>query len=128
MHTVTTLPTMSNPRTYALIEDWPFGRQRCRAKFWVEGKPGRERVVRLTENKTRTGWNKPKKLTYADRYAILDGDDGKTYLLYKSRTWDFIGVMCGDMKSSAGSISERDKRFAEFQRLLDTRTEGEAPR
>ncbi len=121
------LPKMSNPRTYTLIEGWPFGRRRCRAKFWVEGKPGRERVVRVTENKTRTGWNKPKKLTYARRCAIVDGDDGKTYLLCETQLYQSIGVMQGDMKFSAGYINNHDDRFAEFQQLLDSRLESEAP-
>ena len=71
----------SNLRTRAEFDDWPFGRQRCRCVFWIEtGKRG-ERCCRVTENKTRTGWNKAKKLTFAARMVIADGNDGKTYVL-----------------------------------------------
>jgi len=66
---------LSNPRTEAVVEDWPSGRRRVTATFTVEdgGKRG-FRVARVT-----TG--KPKKTTYHLRMTIVDGDDGRIYAL-----------------------------------------------
>ena len=115
------LPTMSNPRTSVTIDDWPIGRQRCRARFWIERKAGKgERACRITENKTRTGWNKPKRATYARRCAIVDGDDGRTYIL--SSGLGSVLVMQGDMKFSAGYVYPEDSQYDGLRLLLDTRT------
>lgn len=67
---------LSNPRTEAIIEDWPHGRnRRVTATFTVENGGNRGfRVARVT-----TG--KPKKTTYHLRIKIVDGDDGKIYVL-----------------------------------------------
>lgn len=96
--------SFSNLRTRAEFDDWPFGRQRCRCRFWIEtGKRG-ERCCRVTENKARTGWNKAKKLTFAARMVIADGDDGKTYVL----AWGGYGsvyVHFSDMKHATGLVS-----------------------
>jgi hypothetical protein len=97
--------TFSNPRTNAMIEDWPIGRQRCRARFEVEQKHGKgERVARYTENKARTGWNRPKRTTYADRFVIVDGDDGRTYLLADNRTYHAVTVWLGDMQHTSETV------------------------
>ena len=71
------LPVLSNPQMEVVIDDWPIGRQRCKAWFAVETGPRGERVSRRTENKSRTGWNAPKYTTYAMRACIVDGDDGR---------------------------------------------------
>lgn len=81
----------SNPRREAIIENWPSGRKHVTARFWIEIHPKRgERACRQT-----TG--KPKKLTYAPHFCIVDGDDGRTYLLHDSN-YGHITVMEGNMK------------------------------
>ncbi len=66
----------SNPRTSAVIPDWPSGSQRVTATFSIEAHPKRgERGVRTT-----TG--APKTLTYARKARIVDGDDGRIYIAY----------------------------------------------
>lgn len=117
------MTTFSNPRTEALIEDWPFGRQTCKARFEVEtDKRGMQRVARYTENKTRTGWNKPKRTTYAKQWKIVDGDDGKTYLVEFSNTYGArITVTPGTMKFTHESVSidgDEADRFRELIRLF----------
>jgi len=101
-----------------MIENWPFGRQTCRARFLVQTKPGKgERVARWTENKSRTGWNKPKTLTYSRRAMIVDGDDGKTYIL---RDCDgFINVARGDMKYSHESLWPKDNGYNAAMSLME---------
>src|SRR3989304_4779403 len=72
---------LSNPRREAVIDNWPFGRERCTAKFSIEVDPRcGERAVRITSDR-RGGWNSPKKLTYARHARICDGSDGKTYIV-----------------------------------------------
>ena len=111
--------TYSNPRTEATIKDWPHGRNRVTARFWIESHPKRgERVCRQT-----TG--KPKKLTYSKRFAIVDGDDGRTYLIYDTSPYSFLGVMQGNMKYQEETVHPEDgERYEELAALLDAR-EGE---
>src|SRR3990167_11435413 len=99
MSTATAVPVMSNPRSMAVIENWPYGYlQRCKAEFVVETHPTRgQRVKRRTENKTKTGWNTPKHTSYARRFVICDGNDGMTYLIGDVIN-DAIGIWQGDMK------------------------------
>ncbi len=111
------LPTLSNPRMEVVIEDWPIGRQRCKAWFAVESGPRGERVSRRTENKSRTGWNAPKYTTYATRTRIVDGDDGRTYII--KDVGSHISVMRGDMKFSAGNIWPEDAQHADVLSLFD---------
>lgn len=76
------LPTLSNPRTEAHFDDWPSGRYRTECRFYVESNPKRgQRVCRVTKHPKTGRWCKPKKTTYAWRFLICDGDDGKTYLV-----------------------------------------------
>lgn len=70
--------------TAVLVEDYPYGRLRCKIRYWVErptkgaGK-GQERPVSQTSNpKTGNTWqNKPKAGTYCDRvYLYRDNRNG----------------------------------------------------
>ncbi len=109
--------TFSNPVTECIIEDWPIGRQRCRARFLVETKPKKgQRVLRWTENKTRTGWNKPKATTFSIRACIVTGSDGRTYIIRDLLS--HIDVFQGDMKYTAGSVWKEDAIYADLMRLL----------
>jgi hypothetical protein len=84
--------TFSNPRLSATFSDWPLGgNKRGECKFWIETHPKRgHRFVRQT-----TG--KPKTATYGGRGAIVDGSDGRTYLIqYAGAFVGFIKVWCHD--------------------------------
>jgi hypothetical protein len=103
----------SNPRVKAVIEDWPLGsNKRGSAIFSIEGTPRKgERCVRIT-----TG--KPKYLTYAVKQRIVDGDDGKTYIICLT-IYGHISVFQGNMQYLEEAIFERDPRYAEVRNLFD---------
>lgn len=71
-----TFPTFSNPRLTATFTDWPLGgTKRGNCTFTVEENKKGQRILRTT-----TG--KPKASTYSTLCAIVDGSDGRTYLLH----------------------------------------------
>lgn len=117
--------TYSNARTLAYFDDWPNGRHRVKCRFDVEfdGKKG-ERVARATTNKYGQ-WNKPKRTTYANRCAIVDGDDGKTYVLQESRNFRQICVMQSNLQYCEETIHESSdpERYSDLVDLLDERTD-----
>ena len=105
------MPNYSNPRMSAVIENWPHGSQRVTANFEIECVPGRgERAVRIT-----TG--APKKLTYARKMRIVDGDDGKTYIAELSG-YRHITIMRGDMKYHHETVFEDNPRYPELLTLF----------
>lgn len=100
----------SNPRTRAVIENWPSGERRVTATFWVEVHPTRgERAFRQT-----TG--APKKLTFARKMRIVDGDDGKTYIA--QLTGNHITIMRGDMKYQEETAFQPHPRYDELMELF----------
>lgn len=104
----------SNPRTSATIENWPSGSKRVTAHFSIETDPKRgERAVRVT-----TG--APKKLTFARKMRIVDGDDGRTYIAALSG-YGHITIKHGDMKFDKETVFEREPQY---QELLALFTEG----
>ena len=108
--------TVSNPRKEEIIPDWPLGRrQRGDATFIHEIHPTRgERIGRITPYKG--GMGKTKYTTYADVIRLVDGSDGKTYLL--SFSSGFIQVSSCNMKHSEFSIFEGDDNFEEYRKML----------
>jgi hypothetical protein len=129
--------TFASPRLSATIENWPSGGKRVTAQFLVESHPKKgERVSRTT-----TG--KPKCTTYGRRMCIVDGSDGRTYLLQESSSYglafspDVVRIVSSDCQHDASqeidrsssyfwhpdtafSASNEDKRtFLELVRLLD---------
>lgn len=89
--------TFSNPRTVAEFPDWPMGgNKRGPCKFWVEWHAKRGwRVGRQT-----TG--KPKFHTYSGQAAIVDGSDGRTYILQVAAGYGFIKVSRSDFMDASG--------------------------
>lgn len=82
----------SNPRLKATFTDWPLGstkRGTCIFEVHTE-----KRGVRVS----RTTTGKPKYHTYGGKAAIVDGDDGKTYILQltKPEYGPFISVSKSD--------------------------------
>ena len=102
----------SNPRTSALIENWPSGSKRVTAQFSIEVHPTRgERAVRVTDGA-------PKKLTFARKMRIVDGDDSRTYIAELS-AYGHITIMRGDMKFQHETVFEREPRYVELRALFE---------
>jgi hypothetical protein len=100
----------SNPRTKAVIADWPNGIHRVTATFAIESGPRGERAVRTT-----TG--APKKLTYAVKARIVDGDDGRTYIA-ELTAYGRITIMRGDMKYEAETVHADNPRYPSLLELF----------
>lgn len=105
----------SNPRLVAEFPDWPIGgNNRGMCKFFVEngGKKG-VRVVRQTQDK-HGNWCKPKANVYGLAAAIVDGNDGKTYILQTSVYG--LTVYTHDFKS--GDSVRGDHSEAELREMI----------
>ncbi len=95
----------SNPRLVAEFDDWPSGAARVKCRFAVEmGGPklgGKWRVSRATTDK-HGRWCKPKFTTFSfGPNAIVDGSDGKTYILRSHPTYGGVGVTASDLVHDA---------------------------
>lgn len=102
----------SNPRTTATIENWPSGSKRVTATFTVETDAKRgERAVRTT-----TGAEK--KLTFARKMRIVDGDDGRTYIAALT-DYGHITIHRGDMKYMEETVFEASERYPELLTLFN---------
>ena len=102
----------SNPRMSATIDNWPSGSQRVTAQFAIEADPKRgERATRTTTGAT-------KKLTFARKMRIVDGDDGRTYIAALTG-YGHITIHKGDMKFHEETIFEREPRYAELLALFN---------
>ena len=101
----------SNPRLHAVIKDWPSGSKRVTATFEIERTKKGERAVRTT-----TG--APKKLTFARKMRIVDGDDGKTYIAELS-AYGHVTIRQGNMQFDQESIHSTDPRYAEMVALFN---------
>ena len=114
--------TFTNPRLQATFEDWPLGNRRGRCVFAVESKAGKG--FRFT----RTTTGKPKAHTYGGQAAIVDGSDGRTYLLQFAGLYDFIKVSRSDFMDadpkvvgdtvSSSAVFEQHERFIELKALI----------
>jgi len=104
--------TYSNPRLEAIIENWPSGNRRVTATFLVEVSDRGERVSRTT-----TG--APKKLTYAKKARIVDGSDGRTYLLTLT-VYGGITVYQSNMKFEQETVwaEAEPERYNELLKLF----------
>jgi hypothetical protein len=109
----------SNPRLEAVIKDWPSGSIRVNAIFRIETHPTRgQRATRVTED-PRRGTIGHKVLTFTRQSRIVDGDDGKTYILNLSG-FGYISIMRGDMKFSAeDTIFPANPRYAYLAALFE---------
>jgi hypothetical protein len=116
---MTMMVKFSNARLTAEYDDWPIGgSNRGQCKFAVEdgGRRG-TRVSRTTTDK-HGRWCKPKYTTYASHHAIVDGDDGKTYILSLT-DYGFVSIKRHDFMSAERSGSfNNDADFAELVELV----------
>lgn len=112
---------LSNPRLSATIENWPMGfRKTATCKFETEHKNGMSRIV-----KTTTG--KPKCFTYHKQVCLVDGDNGKIYILWRSEYSPAIGIWTHDAKTPTReefenhyvSAVENNELFMQLNSLLN---------
>jgi len=109
----------SNPRLSAEFDDWPYGKFRTKATFTIESHPKRgERASRVTVNPKNGQTNKPKTTTYAPKVRIVDGNDGKTYIIEKP-LWGHISVMKWDLQFQHETISDTDPRYSQILALFN---------
>jgi hypothetical protein len=102
----------SNPRMSATFHDWPSGSKRVTAQFTIEQVPGRgERACRTTTGAT-------KKLTYASKARIVDGNDGKTYIARLTANYRMIVIKRGDMRFDEEAIFDGDPRYPALLELF----------
>lgn len=96
----------TNARRRAVFTDWPFGRElKCEATFTVESKPGKgERVSRVTIDPRNGRPSAPKTTTYGARCAIVDGDDGRTYVATLLPGYGFVSIMQSNLQLQAESV------------------------
>lgn len=66
----------TSPETAYMVNDYPYGGQRCRIRFWLESDPKRGfRFCSQTEHPKRLVWNAPKKSTYTLLSGCMYLDD-----------------------------------------------------
>ena len=87
--------TFANPRLEAVIPDYPLGGgRRGPCRFFIERHPRRGyRAGRVT-------FGKPKYDTYGGRAAVVDGSDGRTYIIQDAGPYGFIRVSRSDFKDA----------------------------
>jgi hypothetical protein len=112
--------TYSNPQMAREICGWPLGRHdRAIARFTVETHPKRgQRAVRVITDPLTGKTFAPKALTYNKRVRIVDGSDGRTYIVEEHFSGS-IEVMQGTMKYSEEYIGESDPRHAAMLALFE---------
>ncbi len=114
------MTTYSNPRMEAVITDWPSGRHRTTATFRIETHPTRgERGTRTTLHPTTGKPNAAKTLTYASKARIVDGDDGKTYIIELSAMYGIISVMQSNMQYQQETLHPSNPQYDEVRALFD---------
>lgn len=100
----------TNPRMHVEIDDWPSGNYRTKAVFNIEQDAKRgERVTRFTLHPVTGKPGALKKLTYALQMRIVDGEDGKTYIL--ARTAYHLTIWQGNMQFNQEFIHSNDLRY-----------------
>lgn len=115
--------TFSNPRLIAEFDDWPIGgtaRGKCRFEVLHEKKGWR---VRKATTDKDGNWCKPKLTTFGGPAAIVNGSDGRTYVIQDCREYGFVNVWGGDLKNprDCQPIFKREnpESHAELLALID---------
>lgn len=113
------MSTYRNPRMTAAFTDWPSGSHRVYVIFTIERHPKRgERATRVTQDPLTGRTSAPKALTYARAARIVDGDDGKTYII-ELTLYGTISVMQSNMQYQAESVAESDPRYAALRAMFE---------
>lgn len=110
--------TFSNARSTAEFDDWPSGRDRVKCRFYTEHDQNRGyRVCRQTTDK-KGAWCKPKTTTFSGLCTIVDGSDGKTYVLRIANEYGFVSIYRHDFMTAYDSVFEADARHAELLKII----------
>lgn len=107
----------SNPRMEAVIENWPIGTKRTTATFRIETKSGKQRGTRFTIDPKTGRATATKTMTYALKARIVDGIDGKTYIVELTE-YRHISVMQSNMKFQHEVIHPDNNRYDEVLELF----------
>lgn len=115
----TTQVQYSNPRTEAVILDWPYGKHRTTARFFVESHPKRgERTGGETVNPKTGRLNKAKYTTYSKMQRIVDGDDGRTYIAEFAAAYGMIQIRQSNLQYEQETAHAGHERFNELLELF----------
>lgn len=102
-----------NPCLTKTVEDWPSGRHRVLARFVIETHPTRgQRAARVTHHPVSGRPSQPKTTTYARQARIVDGEDGRTYILEQHHHGPGLSVMQGNLQYQQEVIYPNDARHA----------------
>jgi hypothetical protein len=82
--------------------------------FRIEPHPKKPATFRVT----RTTTGKPKTKTYGGHAAIVDGSDGRTYILQFAAGFDFIMVSRSDFKDARSPVWPRDGEYIALAELI----------
>lgn len=108
----------SNPRLDLTLEGWPHGALRTTCVFRVETHPVRgQRATRQTRHPKTGQWSAPKVNTFADKTRIVDGDDGRTYVL--RHCGSHINVQQSNLQFDEENIWPRDERWDAIVNLFN---------
>lgn len=114
----------TNPRLKAEFDDWPSGRDRVKCKFEVEYTPKKGyRTSRTTQKDGR--WCAPKYDTYGDKTVIVDGNDGRTYILKYVATIGCISILDHNFKTDSNqgwdvwNNNKTGERYAELMAIIE---------
>ena len=91
------------------INDYPYGTYRTTAKWWVEKKSGKQRILRTTIDPKTGRVNKPKATTYASSAKVGIGSDNRVYPITGGPGQ--ITVWASDMQHSVAAIFTRDTEY-----------------
>lgn len=108
----------TNARHEAHFTDWPHGSLRTSCTFKVETVKGKQRASRVTVDPKTGRPSKPKTTTYAPRVAIMDGDDGRTYIV-EVTMYGSISVMQSNLQFQAETIPSDDPRCAPLRAAVE---------
>lgn len=118
----TSIPSISKWVDEWDTDDYPYGRLRTSARWYVEGSKGKKRIGRVTVNPKTGRPNKPKKTTYAAAAKI--GIAGDRCYLFLGRPGQ-IGVYDGTMKYLM-TFFTKDSEYRKYAKALGFKTKGRA--
>lgn len=107
----------SNPRRLAEFDNWPSGGKTVKCKFVVEQNSKGERVSKTTTDKSGR-WCKPKNNVYGKRACIVDGEDGRTYIIQETLNGG-VAVFQHDFMNPEYVFQSNPERALYLTKLLD---------
>lgn len=102
-----------SPETAYEVHDYPYGfRLRCKIRYWIETKGGKDRLVSQTTNPKNGYWNKPKAGVYC--YLIVMYLDEKGHVAHSSVSPYFSPAQFQEFETKYGAdfTEDQKKRFA----------------